>query len=105
MKPKQTSQNIFTYKKGLFNVRTKLSSNKYFSVNLLAIEIRRMWILMNKPVFVGLSALQIMKTVMYEFWHDYLKKKKYREKAKLLYMDTASFIVSIYVGTRVGSSS
>ena len=83
MKPEQTSQNIFTYKKGLFNVRTKLSSNKYFSVNLLAIEIRRMWILMIKPVYLDLSALEIRKIAMYEFWHDYIKKKKILTKSKI----------------------
>ena len=32
--------------------------------------------------------------VMYEFWYDYLKPK-YREKAKLCYMDTDSFIVYV----------
>ena len=31
---------------------------------------------------------------MYEFWHDYVRPK-YREKAKLFYMDTDSFIVYI----------
>ena len=29
---------------------------------------------------------------MYEFWYDYVKPK-YREKAKLCYMDTESFII------------
>ena len=48
-----------------------------FSDNLLAIEIRRMWILMIKPVYLDLSALEIRKIAMYEFWHDYIKKKKY----------------------------
>ena len=61
--------------------------------------------LMNKPVYLGLSALQRRKIVMYEFWHDYIKKKINREKVKLLYMDTASFMVSIYVETRAGSAS
>ena len=66
-----------------------------FSDNLLAIEIRRTWILMNKPVYLGLSLLEIRKIVMYEFWHDYMKLK-YQEKAKLFYIDTGSFIVSIH---------
>ena len=49
---------------------------------------------MNKPVYLGLSILNISKTVMYEFWHDYVKLK-YGENAKLCYMDTASFIVYV----------
>ena len=28
---------------------------------------------MNKPVYLGLSILEISKTLMYEFWYDYMK--------------------------------
>ena len=30
-------------------------------------------IFMNKPVYLDLSILEIIKIVMYEFWHDYVK--------------------------------
>ena len=49
---------------------------------------------MNKPVNLGLSILDLSKTVMYEFWYDYVKSK-YGENAKLCYMDTDSFIVHV----------
>ena len=49
---------------------------------------------MNKPVYVGLSILELSQIVMYEFWYDYVKPK-YGEKAKLCYMGTDSFIVYI----------
>ena len=49
---------------------------------------------MNKPVYLGLSILEISKIVMYEFWYYYVKLK-YAEKAKLCYIDTDSFIVYI----------
>ena len=62
--------------------------------SLLAIEIKRAWILNNKPVYLGLSILEISTTVMYEFWYDYVKPK-YGEKANLCYMDTDSVIVYI----------
>ena len=47
---------------------------------------------MNKPVYLGLSILELSKILMYEFWYDYVKPK-YGEKSKLAYMDTDSFIV------------
>ena len=42
---------------------------------------------MNKPIFLGLSIIELGKILMYEFWYDYVKSK-YSEKAKLCYMDT-----------------
>ena len=49
---------------------------------------------MNKPVYLGLSILDISKTKMYSFWYDYMKPK-YDDKSKLCYMGTESFIVHI----------
>ena len=49
---------------------------------------------MNKPVYLGLSIIEISKTLMYEFWHDYIKPK-YQNNVELCYMDTDSFIIYI----------
>ena len=49
---------------------------------------------MNKPVYIGMSILDISKVLMYKFWCDYVKPK-YQDKAKLCYMDTDSFIIHI----------
>ena len=49
---------------------------------------------MNELVYLGLSILEINKTLMYEFWYDYIKPK-YQENAKLCYMDTDSLIINI----------
>ena len=49
---------------------------------------------MSKPVYVGLSILVISKTLMYEFWYDYIKPK-YQTNGKLCYMDADSFIIYI----------
>ena len=49
---------------------------------------------MNKPVYLDLSVLEISKTLMYEFWFDYIKPQ-YQNNAKLCYMDTDSFIINI----------
>ena len=65
-----------------------------FSEDLLATEIKKIKVKMNKPVYLGLSILEISKTLMYEFWYDYIKPK-YQNNAKLFYMDTDSFITHI----------
>ena len=49
---------------------------------------------MNKPIYLGMSILDISKTLMYEFWYDYIKPK-YQDRAKLCYMDTDSFVIHI----------
>ena len=66
---------------------------KYFSENLMAIEMKKTKI-MNKLIYLGMSILDISKTLMYEFWYDYMKLK-YKNKAKLCYMDTDSFVIHI----------
>ena len=49
---------------------------------------------MIKPIYLGLSILEISKIIMYEFWYDYMKKK-YGDMVKLCYMDTYSLIMNI----------
>ena len=73
---------------------SELQRAKLFTKNLLVTEMRKTQILMNKPAYLGLSLLNLSKTVINEFWYDYVKPK-YREKAKLCYMDTDSFIVRV----------
>ena len=58
------------------------------------IEIRKTQILINKPVYLGSSILDLNKTVMYEFLYNYVKPK-YGENANLCYMDRNSFIVHL----------
>ena len=69
-------------------------TTKWFSENLLAIEMKKTKVKMNKSVYLGLSILEITKTLMYEFWYDYMKPK-YGDNKKLCYMDTDSFIMHI----------
>ena len=70
-------------------------TTKQFSENLLAIEMKKAKVKMNKPVYLGKSILDISKTLTYDFWYDYLKPK-YNNKAKLCYMNTDSFALNIF---------
>ena len=67
---------------------------KWFSENVLATEMRKKKVRMNKPVCLRMSILDISKTLMYEFWYDYMKSK-YGNNVKLCYGDTGSFIINI----------
>ena len=69
-------------------------TTKWFSENLLAIEMKKIKVRMNEPVYLDFSVLEINKTLMYEFWYDYMKPKN-NYNVKLCYMDTDSFIMHI----------
>ena len=49
---------------------------------------------MTKTLYLGMPILDISKTLMHEFWYNYIRPK-YRNKAKLCYTDTDSFIITI----------
>ena len=80
--------------------RSKLVSEpNYHTINLISedlsiIEMEKTKVKMNKPIYLGLSILEISKTLMYEFWYDYMKPK-YGNDVKLCYMDTDSFVMNI----------
>ena len=69
-------------------------STKYISKDLLIMEMRKVEVKMNKPIYLGQAILDISKTLMHEFWNDYIKPK-YEDKARLCYMDTDSFVMYI----------
>ena len=69
-------------------------TTKHFSENLLAIEMKKTKVKMNKPVYLGMSILDISKTLMYEFWYDYIKPK-YRDRASLCYMELIALLFTL----------
>ena len=69
-------------------------TTKRFSENLLAIEMKKAKVKMNKSVYLGMLILKISKTLTFEFWYDYIKPK-YKNNATLSYMDTDRFIIHI----------
>ena len=65
-----------------------------FSDDLVAIHMGKTSILMNKPVHLGMSILGISKTLMYDFYYGYIKRK-YGDKVKLLFIDTDSLMILV----------
>ena len=76
--------------------RSKLVSEpNYHTINLISedlsiIEMKKTKVKMNKPIYLGLSILEISTILMYEFWYDYMKPK-YNDNVKLCY----SFVMHI----------
>ena len=69
-------------------------TTKNYSGNLLAIETKRIQVLMNKPIYLGLSIVEISEILMHKSWYDNVKPK-HGETAELCCMDTDGSIVYI----------
>ena len=48
---------------------------KLSSENLSIIEMKKVKVKMNKPIYLGLSIFEIRKIIIYECWYDYVKNK------------------------------
>ena len=69
-------------------------TTKWFSEDLLALEMKKIKIKMINPVCLCWSMLEISKILMFEFWYGYINPK-YQSNPKLCYIDTGSFIIHI----------
>ena len=69
-------------------------STKCISKHLLIMEMKKTEVKLTKPIYLGQAVLDLSKTLMFDFWYDYLKPM-YGDKIRLCYTDTDSFIMHI----------
>ncbi len=88
---KHVDVKLVTSKKGLHKLSAKPNFNtfKIFNENLIAVNMRKAKLKLNRPIFVGFSILDVSKTLMYDFHYNYIKEK-YGEDAVLMMTDTDS---------------
>ena len=69
-------------------------SSKIFNENLMAVHKVKETLTLNRLAYVGMSILDLSKTLMYDFHYNYIKKK-YNNRARLLFTDTDSLTYEI----------
>ena len=82
------------YKRNKLASEPNYHSTKCISKHLLVMEMKKTKVKMHKLIYLGQAVLDISKTLMFEFWYDYIVPK-YGDKAKLCYMNTDSFVMYI----------
>jgi len=87
----------FCYRYGAesYIAKPNFHSRTIFAPNLVGIQLNKTEVVLNKPMYVGFSVLDISKTCLYRFHYDVMPKLVGDDKFSLLYTDTDSLIYSI----------
>ena len=74
--------------------KTNYDQYTIFDENLIAVDMKKTKLYFNKPIYLGMSILDLSKSLMYDFHYNYIKTK-YGDKEKLLFTDTDSVTYEI----------
>ena len=93
---KQVDVRLVTNEKKLDKLTSKPTciSSKIFNENLMAVHKVKETLTLNRLAYVGMCILDLSKTLMYDFHYNYIKKK-YNNRARLLFTDTDSLTYEI----------
>lgn len=97
---KRVDVKLLTKWGGRYGVESYVSSPNFhsftiFNENLVAVQLHRSEVLLNKPIYVGLTVLDVSKTLIYDFHYNYMHKIYSYTNCKLLYTDTDSLIYAV----------
>ena len=65
-----------------------------FDNDLAAVQMHKSRLVLNRPIYVGMSVLDLSKSLMYEFYYTQMKAQ-YGDRVELLYTDTDSLLLEI----------
>ena len=65
-----------------------------FDNDLAAVQMHKSRLVLNRPVYVGMSVLDLSKSLMYDFYYNQMKAQ-YGDRVELLYTDTDSLLLEI----------
>ena len=93
---KRVDAKLVTDEKKLRKLASKLTfvTSKIFNEKLVAFYKIKETLTLNRPAYVGMCILDLSKTLRYDFHYNYIKKK-YNDKAKLLFTVTNSLTYEI----------
>lgn len=74
--------------------RPNFHSVSIFSENLVAVQMNNDHIILNKPIYIGFTVLELSKSHMYDF-HYSVFKPMYGNRLQMCYTDTDSYIYHI----------
>ena len=93
---KRVDVRLVTDEKKLDKLTSKSTfvSSKISNENLMTVHKVKETLTLNRPAYVGMCILDLSKTLMYDFHHNYIKKK-YNDRARLMFTDTDSLTYQI----------
>ena len=93
---KRVDVRLITNEKKLMKMASKPTyiCSKIFNEDLVAVHKIKETLTLNRPAYIGMCILDLSKTLMYDFHYNYIKKK-YEDKARLLFPDTDSLTYEI----------
>ena len=74
--------------------KPSVESFQKFSEDLAAVKMLQPKLVLKRPIYAGMDILDLAKLLMYDFYHNILKKK-YGDRVDLLFTDTDSLCISV----------